>query len=84
MSLSRCPHCKAILWDRAPRLREIRDFLVKKRGYVSSTDIAIKFGLRPSNASNAVKTLEDSGLVKIRIQSHPTGGRMKYIRWIGE
>ena len=84
MSLRRCPHCDRILWDRAPRLREIADFLKKARKEMRSTDIAKRFGLNIANASNAVRALEDSGLVRVRREPHPQGGAVKVIRWTGE
>ena len=75
-----CAECGAVLWDFAPRLRKIADYIQSRSG-TTSADLAKRFGVSIANASNAIKTLEDNNLVVSEILCHPTGGRMKRVRW---
>ena len=80
MTLKRCPECDAVLWEFSPRLRDVHSY-IKSRKEVTSVQLAKRFGISISNASNAVRTLEDNGLVIVRTVCHPTGGRMKVVSW---
>ena len=79
MSLKRCPECDAVLWESSPRLRGIYSY-IKSRKETTSVQLVKRFGINISNASNAIRTLEDSGLVIALTVCHPTGGRMKVVR----
>ena len=75
-----CPGCGAVLWEFAPRLRKIAEYIQSRSG-TTSADLVKRFGVSMANASNAIKTLEDNNLVVSEILCHPTGGRMKRVQW---
>lgn len=72
----RCPHCRQIDWSRAPRLKQVFDFVcsLPTSGRTSS-DVAERFGLSIANASNQLNRLVQMGLVRRgAAQPHPAGG----------
>ena len=70
----RCPHCRAILWDRAPRLRQVYDLLLARRR-LRSRDVVEVIGISVQNANNALRRLAALGLAHAGpAESAPTGG----------
>lgn len=74
MKMQRCECCGAIQWSRYPRSRHALAQL-RKRGRMTSRELADHAGISIQNANNTLRNLEAAGFARVvDTEANPGGG----------